>query len=260
MSTTDDYVAEFAEKGYTVAPADRMDPLHEIRTALCREAATLLDTSFSDPEAFLDDFHSHGLEGGKLNDFRVELIRRFNASVDCARLLWEAYESVLLRLCGADVAVQKSTNLVIQMPDDPSVSPAHRDAPPNSTYEVVVWMPFARCYGTKGMAVLDRDQTREVMGLIDGDAPDYEKFRSRSAEIGTPAEMEFGSALFFWAGLVHTIPVNVEPETRWSLNTRYKNIYTPYGTKGMPDYFVPLALSPLARLALDAEKTQELTG
>ena len=59
MSTTDAYVAEFAEKGYTV-PADRMDPLHEIRTALCREAASLLDTSFTDPEAFLDDFHSHG--------------------------------------------------------------------------------------------------------------------------------------------------------------------------------------------------------
>ena len=48
-----------------------------------------------------------------------------------------------------------------------------------------------------------------------------------------------------FGGLVHTIPVNVEPETR-SLNTRYKNIYTPYGTKGMLDYFVPLALSPLA--------------
>ena len=43
-------------------------------------------------------------------------------------------------------------------------------------------------------------------------------------------------------------PENLENETRFSLNCRFKGIFTPYGDKKIGEYFEPITLKPMSRL------------
>ena len=61
-------------------------------------------------------------------------------------------------------------------------------------------------------------------------------------------DVKFGEALIFWTNNFHYIPVNQEKKTRWSLNLRYKNLFTQYGTKNLLDYYDILKISPITKL------------
>jgi len=248
------FLNEFRETGFAIAHADALDKLELIRRTLFEEAGNLCDAG-DDAAAFMNEFHKREMSGAELNDFRMAMIRGFNERLDAGEVIFDAFQDSLLRLVGPDVAVQKSCNIVIQQPGDIDVSPIHRDAPPNSPFEVVLWIPLVDCYGTKGLSLLDRKGTNEVIADLrvagkDGADKVYEKAR----RIGHRIEASFGTACFFWTGLMHVIPVNEEVETRWSLNIRYKNLFSPQGAKRLPDFFRILRLSPLADLAIKSER------
>lgn len=258
---TDTFLETFRNDGFAVVPASVPDALDRLRTALFEEAKGLVGADADDPTAFLDRFHERALAGSALNDFRLALIRAFNERVDAGGLIYEAYREPLMNLVGPDVAAQKSCNVVIQQPGDIDVSPVHRDSPPNSPFEVVVWIPLTRCYGTKGITILDRAQTDEILAELRADGTeDADRANARALEIGRTCEVDYGQACFFWTGLIHAIPVNRESETRWSLNIRYKNVFSPYGEKGLPDFFRILSLSPVADLAIEDERKRQGLG
>jgi sporadic carbohydrate cluster 2OG-Fe(II) oxygenase len=248
-----DRAQEFFDKGYFVAQADDMGPLLALRDAVHRAAQAPLPATSADVATFFDGFHRHDMTGSALNEYRMKVIAGFNGALDCGAVIHSAFRQILLELVGPDVVVQKSTNLVIAQPGDTSVSPVHRDAPPNSPYEVVVWIPLTDCYGTKGMKVLDKNGSAEALRHLGGPDGDYARFQDYAWQHGQEVSAPFGTALFFWTGLVHAVPVNAENETRWSLNIRYKSLYSPYGNKGFPDFFKILHLSPLTRLGMAIE-------
>tara|TARA_B110000438_G_scaffold215780_1_gene208194 strand:+ start:2386 stop:3264 length:879 start_codon:yes stop_codon:yes gene_type:complete len=249
---------EFLESGFLVAKAHQPDQIEQIKGIVFDKAREILDVDSSNAESFFDNFHRNGLNDSDLNDFRVRLISEFNSAPNVCEIIFEAFKDTLFSLVGPDAVVQKSVNIVIQQPGDTSVSPAHRDAPPNSLYEVVVWLPLTKCYGTKGMSILDRSASSLANEMLEKEPPAYEDFKELAAAKGTPLEMDFGEALFFWTGLYHYIPVNAESETRWSLNLRFKNTFSPYGSKGIPDYFRIVSSSPLSKLAIGQAKKSDL--
>ena len=67
----------------------------------------------------------------------MKLIHDFNNMIDCGKLIFSAFEKTITNLLGPDILVQKNSNVVIQMPNDPNPSELHRDAPCNSPYEIV---------------------------------------------------------------------------------------------------------------------------
>lgn len=146
-------------------------------------------------------------------------------------------------------------NLVIQQPGDADVAPLHRDAPINSPFEVVVWLPLVDCAKTKGMLIVDKPTTLHALDALTDDdtSSGYARLEEITITEGTQVEVPYGHACFFWPGLLHFVPVNEEAETRWSINIRFKNLFSPYGSKGLPEFFEVLHLSPLGRLAFEFE-------
>lgn len=246
-------VAEFERSGFVMTPATNKEKLIAVQKTICQTARKLLDNQEGSDDDFLNYFQKLGLEGKELNNFRTQLIAEINANIDIGKYIYDAFEDFLSALLGPDVAVQKSTNLVIQQPNDIAVSPTHRDAPPNSLYEIVAWIPLVDCYGTKGLSILDKNTSEKGIDLLIGDQSD-EELTQLVSEKGQKAELNFGSALFFWSALLHSVPVNIEQETRWSLNLRYKNLYSPYGGKGLTDHYKILKLSSLSNLVIDNQK------
>lgn len=245
---------KFESVGYDIVPAGDMKRLSGLREQIYRKAKELTGEGSDDPEEFLNNFHQHEIRGPALNGVRMKLIQHCTEKLDVAQTVYEAFEDSLLRLVGPDIVVQKTVNLVIQQPGDPDVVPTHRDAPLNSPFEVVVWLPLVRIYGTKGMYVLDREKTTMSLNMLRDTNKGYPAQENFAVQEGTVLDMPFGHALMFWPGLVHSVGVNVEQETRWALNIRFKSLFAPTGAKGQSEFFETLRLSPLARIAFEYEK------
>ena len=252
----------FSELGYEIVQGN-MSVLVGLREHFYREAMIQLGEELALPfpsyagrlqvESFFNNFHRQiyrnpithgGITGTVLNGLRLGLQRSLAKHVGPA--LFAAFPRIA-ELVGADVVQQKGCNLVIAMPGDSEHAPTHRDAPLNSNFEVVCWTPLVTCFGTKSMAILDKNQTQAALDILMQQG--YDAYAQYAHEVGTALDIPFGSACLFWAGLVHTVPTNQTDETRWSLNHRFKNYWAPYGEKGS-GYFELLKLSPLTEVGI----------
>ena len=63
-------------------------------------------------------------------------------------------------------------------------------------------------------------------------------------------KVNYGQILIFNQCLPHGNIVNKEKETRWSLNCRFKSIFTPYSDKKIGEFFEPVSLKKVYELAL----------
>ncbi len=246
---------DFAERGFAVVPATDRAALDALRAAVCGQARALAPAFAGPDDAFFNRFHDLALDGTELNALRIALVEAMTGKLTVARALFTAFRDALTTLAGADVAAQKTVNLVVQQPGDADQVPIHRDAPSNSHFEVVLWVPLVDVYGTKSMFVVDRAGSARGLAMLK-DGASYEAFSAYTRSQGVDVVVPYGSALMFAAGLVHGCKVNVEPETRWSLNLRYKNLFSPYGAKGLAEYFDVLELSPLSRVAFAFERQE----
>jgi sporadic carbohydrate cluster 2OG-Fe(II) oxygenase len=247
-------LGDFASRGYAIVPASDRAALDALRADVAAAARRLVPDRGEPAGAFFDRFHDYGLDGAALNAVRVELVAELG-KLAVARRLFDAFRAPLAGLVGPDVAAQKTVNLVVQQPGDADQVPIHRDAPGNSHFEVILWVPLVDVYGTKSMFLCDRERSAEGLALLQGGAS-FAEFSAHVERHGVDLAIPYGNALVFAAGLAHGCKVNVESETRWSLNLRYKNLFSPYGAKGLAEYFDVLELSPLSRVGFAFERQE----
>jgi len=63
-------------------------------------------------------------------------------------------------------------------------------------------------------------------------------------------EIKAGEVLIFNQNLPHGNRVNTEAETRWSMNCRFKGVFTPYGDKKLGEFFEPITLKAATRTGM----------
>jgi len=244
---------EFVERGYVIAPAEDRAALDAIRDLLADTAAQHLGiVRPRDAGAFLDDIAAH-VTVAQLNDLRLAIIDAL-ASADWFRAAYFATARGLLeRIVGNELAMQRSLGLSIQLPqDESSLLPLHSDAwSEDSPYEVVLWIPFVDCLRTKSMFLLppaaDR-RWRERMAEFAGAGVEA-LYRAVEPELEW-LEVPYGNVLVFTHTMMHGNRVNVEATTRWSINIRFKGLFTPYSDKQLGDFFDPIAVRPASRVGL----------
>jgi sporadic carbohydrate cluster 2OG-Fe(II) oxygenase len=64
-------------------------------------------------------------------------------------------------------------------------------------------------------------------------------------------EIPYGSFLLFNQNLPHGNRVNEEADARWSMNCRFKGVFTPYADKKLGEFFEPITLRAASRIGLD---------
>jgi sporadic carbohydrate cluster 2OG-Fe(II) oxygenase len=250
------YTQSFLEQGYVVAPADNLQPLLKLRSLVFEKTCEIFQHTGDDPETFFNNFHRLDITGTRLNELRMQLIEHCNQHIDSSTLIFEAFNEKILKLLGPDLLVQKSTNLVIQQPNDPNPSELHRDAPANSPYEVVVWLPLTDAYGTKSMYMLNRNETGKALEAIGDMKDNWPAFEAYCLDHSAGVDVPFGTALFFWTGLFHGSRINDTDETRWTLNMRYKSLFAPNGMKEPFEFFKIFSMSPLTKLGIEFQKNE----
>ncbi|HTX59632.1 MAG TPA: sporadic carbohydrate cluster 2OG-Fe(II) oxygenase [Verrucomicrobiae bacterium] len=244
----------FLERGYVIAPADDPVALVRIRELVATTAAAALgDPAPADAGAYLDDAGSR-IDPARVNDVRLHVIAAIEREPWFRASYYACGRKLVDEIVGNELAIQRSVGFSIQLPGDASsVLPLHSDAwSEDSPFEAVLWIPLVDCYRTKSMFILPRERDVRWRDRVH----EFERGGVEALFQAVENDVEyldvpFGSVLLFTHTLMHGNRVNRETTARWSLNVRFKGLFTPYADKRLGDFFEPLSIRPLTRIGLD---------
>ena len=204
------------------------------------------------PQYILNNFHKF-LTTKDLNSIRLKFIDKLNASLEFRKHYYLMAKPYLDILVGNELVMQNRINLSIQIPkDSSSLLALHSDVwAGDSPFEVVVWLPLVNCYKTKAMYLLPPKKNKKF-------EKKFYKMSKKNSEIIYREikkdikwiKVKFGQLLIFNQSLPHGNRVNIEKETRWSMNCRFKSIFTPFGDKKIGEFFEPITLRKISELGM----------
>tara|TARA_Y100000992_G_scaffold254774_1_gene187795 strand:+ start:1764 stop:2495 length:732 start_codon:yes stop_codon:yes gene_type:complete len=200
----------------------------------------------------LNNIHNHNFDKIDFNSFRLKIFNKINKKKNIHEIIFGIYDELIISLIGKDICVQKNINFSIQRPFDQQRAPFHKDSPPNSPYEIVVWLPLVDCFKDMSMYLFDIKKSKKIDQFLS--KPSNKSHDIYAKKNGVCCECKFGELLIFSAPTYHYIPVNSQKDSRWSINCRYKNTFSPNGMKGYLDFFEPLRFSDITKLAIKYEK------
>ncbi len=247
-------VSDFLGKGYVILPTENSEGLHAIRELVADTVSETLNISpTKSPEDLLNNIHLYvGAES--LNDLRLEVIQTLRSTPWVRPTYYSLVLEALHTLVGNELAMQRGLGLSVQLPNDSSsLLPIHADVwDGDSPFEVVVWVPLVDCFKTKSMYILpigsDRSYQMVMSDHQNGSAEDLYASVSGDLEF---LKIDFGSILIFTQTVMHGNRINIEDETRWSLNCRFKSALSPYADKKLGEFFEFVNLRPASRIGLD---------
>jgi sporadic carbohydrate cluster 2OG-Fe(II) oxygenase len=245
---------EYLRQGYIIRPVADQKALTWIRKKFMSLSTQELRVEDElSAENWLNQIHK-SVHVNELNDFRMKMIGGINAESDCRKNYYLLAKPYLETLVGNELAMQLRVNLSIQFPDDDSsLLPVHADTwSGDSPFEVVVWIPLVDCHGSKSMYILRPEQNKRIektFALQTGDSS-KDLYQSISDKVKW-LEVKYGEVVIFNQALPHGNRVNTENETRWSMNCRFKSVFTPYGDKKLGEFFEPVTLRAASKTGMD---------
>jgi sporadic carbohydrate cluster 2OG-Fe(II) oxygenase len=243
---------EYIENGYIIREVASMESLLWIRANIAAIIRQNLGGSELSDEELLN--HTHTLVPvSELNHFRLKVIQAMNALPDLRFHYFNLARKYLETLVGNELSMQLRVNLSIQFPnDDSSLLPIHSDTwSGDSPYEIVVWLPLVDCFKTKSMYFVPPKVSKILFEKFQQNSgkSSEDLFNSISNDV-TWLDIKFGQVLLFDQGYPHGNRVNAETETRWTMNCRFKSVFTPYGDKKLGEFFEPITLRAVSRAGM----------
>ena len=236
---------EFIDQGFIIRPVSNKDALDKIQ----QFAIDKLSRKGNDS---LDKTHE-SVSVDELNTFRLEVIKEINEQPWLREAYYQIAKPCLDILVGNELVMQLRVNLSIQMPgDDSSLLPVHADTwSGDSPYEVVVWLPLVDCYDTKSMYILPPKAANNLSDnfKLHAKGNSEQLFNTIKDEV-IWIKINYGEVLVFNQIYPHGNRVNEENETRWSMNCRFKSLFSPYRDKKIGEFFEPITMRPVTKVSM----------
>ena len=236
---------EFLDQGYIVREAANKDALNKIQQFVI----DMLSKKGCDS---LDNAHE-SISINELNDFRLEVINEINEQPWLRETYYQIAKPYLDILVGNELAMQSRVNLSIQLPEDSSsLLPVHADTwSGDSPFEVVVWLPLVDCFNTKSMYLLSPKAADNLSDnfKLHAQGSSEELFNEIKNDVSW-IKINYGEVLVFSQVYPHGNRTNKERETRWSMNCRFKGLFTPYNDKKIGEFFEPISLRPVSKISM----------
>ncbi len=245
-------IRDFLAHGYVVAPAEDRAALDRIRGFVVAESAAFLGCEpGADHRAFLDGIAAHIESPERLNALRLHVIDKLRTASWFREAYFALGRATLETIVGNELAMQRGLGFSIQLPNDTSsVLPLHSDAwSEDSPFEVVLWVPLVDVMRTKAMFLLPPESDAKWKPQM-GDFPSVEALYEAVAPELEYVAVPYGNVLVFTHTLMHGNRMNAEPTARWSMNVRFKALFTPYSDKQLGDFFDPITLRPASRIGM----------
>jgi len=246
---------KFLKDGYVILKQKDSTYLEYIRDVIVKKSSEILNINMpsnKDSDFFLNNIHKK-IKIKNLNEFRLKIIKHINEDKNFKKNYFYSAKQLLFALVGNELAMQSRVNLSIQLPKDiSSLLPVHSDIwSGDSPFEVVVWIPLVNCFSSKTMYLLKPEKYKKINKnfpkYIGKNSLDFYKSIKNDVEW---IKINFGEVLIFNQALPHGNIVNKENQTRWSMNCRFKSIYSPYGDKKIGEFFEPITLRAASKIGM----------
>ena len=241
---------QYLNKGYVVQDVVDIDSLNWIRDCLYKIITSNLTKLKKDkPENILNNIHKN-ISNLELNNYRLEIINKINSTNNFRENFYKISKPLVDIVVGNEIAMQLRVNLSIQLPnDDSSLLPVHADTWSGvSPFETVVWLPMVDCYKTKSMFILPPEKN-EILNKLFSD----QKVK-KSEDVYKTIEkdliwlnVKYGQVVIFDQSLPHGNRINQENDTRWTMNCRFKSLFTPYADKKIGEFYEPITLKAASK-------------
>ena len=205
----------------------------------------------------LDEFHKY-IRQSELNNIRLNLASILNEDSFASDVIFSNLKIPLQKILGPDLAIQKNVGLSIQIPgDSSSLLHVHSDVFDSdcSPYEIVIWIPLVDCFKTKSMFYLPFSKSNSISEYLklseklrkNLSNPEFISNKIEYIKLAPPSIALFSHSIW------HGNTVNKTEETRFSLNVRVKNVFTPYRGKKLGDFFKIAEISEFTKLASEID-------
>lgn len=244
---------EISNKGLGIFRLEDTIMHDEIRDRILNTFNKVTNKSLTD----LNAFHEH-INIDDINDIRLKLAAKLNEESYASDVIFEHSKKYIKELLGPDVAIQKNVGLSIQIPKDKSsLLHIHSDVYDSdcSPYELVIWIPLVKCYKTKSMFYLPFESTNGMNEYLSLSKKLRNNLNSpeKVTDMLQYIKAEPPDIAIFSHSIWHGNQVNETNETRFSINVRVKNIFTPYRGKKLGDFFKIAELSRISKIASEVE-------
>lgn len=242
---------DFLSNGFIVKKIKDIKSLNFISNLVTKKSSQLINKNKKNN--FLDNFHQY-TKVKDLNKIRLNLYRSLNMTKNFREHYYNLSKHYLDILVGNELVMQNKVNLSIQLPgDNSSLLPLHSDTwSGDSPFEIVVWLPLVDCYKTKSMYILKPSSAAKLYAnFTKNNKLDSDKIFNKIKKDLTWIDIKYGEVLIFNQSLPHGNVVNKEAETRWSLNCRFKSLFSPYGDKKLGEFFEPITIKVATQIGLN---------
>ena len=248
-----DIYNDFSKDGYVIKKINNFNSLEYIRNKIVKIIKKKINLKKNiDHQYILNNVHKF-VEVKDLNSFRLSIINDINSDTLFRSHYYKISRPYLDHIVGNELVMQIKINLSIQFPnDDSSLLATHADTwSGDSPYEAVVWLPLVDCYKTKAMYLLPPKETKKIQEnfskkKLDNSEKLYRHIKKKVKWIN----INYGEVLIFDQAMPHGNRVNLEKETRWSFNCRFKSLFSPYGDKKIGEFFQPITMKPITKKAI----------
>ena len=239
---------QFLNKGYIIKKVESKKSLNFILNLIKNNSNKLIKKKIK--KINLNHFHKN-ISFNNLNEIRLKLINLINSDNKIKNHYFNLARESVYALCGNELMMQKKLNLSIQLPNDKtSLLPVHSDVwSGDSPYELNLWIPLVDCYKTKSMFILKKKYLPYF----------YNKMKNKKIKNSKDIfniiknkiewiDIKYGEFLIFDQTVPHGNVINKEITTRFSLNCRFKSLFSPYADKRIGEFFEPITIRASTRI------------
>jgi sporadic carbohydrate cluster 2OG-Fe(II) oxygenase len=251
---------QFLSQGYVIRKVDKKkldivcDKIKKI--ILIKKLTKKKINSFSNQYLF-NNFHNF-INKKNLNTIRVKIISEINKNDEIKEMIYNLSKIYLNDIVGNELAIQKTLNLSIQLPKDySSLLDMHSDAfSGESPFQVVLWIPLVDVKNTKSMFMLPINKSdSEIKKLKNYSTNGFDAIYKKNQKKLRWLKINYGEILIFSPNILHGNTVNKTNETRFSLNIRFKSLFSPYNKVEGNDrklgyFYFPLNVKPATKIGL----------
>ena len=193
-----------------------------------------------------------------LNYIRLKIIKDLNKDDEIKKVIYKMSKEYLDTIVGNELAIQKTLNLSIQLPqDNSSLLDIHSDTfSGESPFQVVLWIPLVNVQKTKSMFILPKKESeKEIKKLKQYKSSGFIGVYKKNIKKLKWLKINYGEILIFSPNILHGNTINKTNESRLSLNIRFKNLLSPYNeVKGndrkLGYFYFPLNVKPATKIGL----------
>ena len=241
----------YAREGYVIEDADfqYLEHMKNILETAFREYTSSRNKHYTK----LVDAHQV-ISHEESNDLRLYIMKKIAEGTYFQGYYYNAAKKIIHQLCGNELAMQKRPGLSLNLPNNHNdVLPIHADTWNGvSPFELNIWIPFVDCSDSMCLYILKRDRYNQRLADRSGllKLTSDELFKELREDL-TWVPIKYGKILAFDQSLPHGYSLNIEKQSHWSMNCRFKGLHTPYWDKRLGEYFMPINVKACTRIGID---------